>query len=103
MRIKIPRTLKEKIIDRQENKCALCLSTGKEFHHVLAVALGGKNGYYNLVLLCKKHHTLFHLGDSETTNSVYEYIYYLLYGKMCDDPYSPFMAEQLLDELRRKY
>lgn len=77
MRLKINNTIKEFVRIRQRNRCACCMELGKEIHHVVPVALNGNNSPNNLVLLCEKHHELYHLGDLETIFSVLEYKYYL--------------------------
>lgn len=84
-RIKIPEVLKRDIRERQDNRCAVCLETGKHFHHLTPVALGGKNTYTNIVFLCEKHHKLIHLVDLETILMVLEYQFYLNFKRLPND------------------
>ena len=82
----IPVSIKNDIRIKQGNKCACCLKTIEEFHHVNPVAREGKNFGSNIVGLCKHHHKNIHLGDLDTILSLYEYIYYKMFGKPCSDP-----------------
>lgn len=86
-RKKIPKLIKDMVWARQQGRCACCLERGREYHHVKPVALGGTNDYYNIVLLCKEHHRLLHLGDLETITQVLEYVYYLKNGELPSDHY----------------
>ena len=81
-RKKLPRILKEAVRERQKGKCVCCLNPGQHFHHLLAYSLCQEHHINNIFLLCKKHHNLFHLGDPETFQSVYEYAWYVQNGKL---------------------
>jgi hypothetical protein len=78
----IPRQIKDIVRMRQRGGCAACMNRGEEYHHVLPVSLGGNNDSKNIVLLCRNHHNLLHLGDLETCLTILEYIYFLKNGQL---------------------
>lgn len=79
-RKKIPKTIKDAVKKRQNGKCACCLERGEHYHHLIPYCIRKKHDYHNIFLLCKKHHSLFHLGDPTTFQSMYEYAWYILQG-----------------------
>jgi hypothetical protein len=81
-RKKIPKEVKNIVRERQKGRCAICLDYGREYHHLLAYCLQKKHHVSNIFLLCKKHHNLFHLGDYDTIQSLYEYAWYVINGKL---------------------
>jgi len=86
-RKKIPKVIKDAVRSRQNKRCAVCLNYGRHFHHVIAVAIDKTQelNYYNIMMLCKYHHKLFHLGDPATIQSVYEYAYYVQMGELPEE------------------
>ena len=83
-RKKLPIALKEAVRFRQNNRCAVCLNMGRHFHHIVAVGIDDtqQRNYQNIMMLCEDHHLLFHQGDPETYESIYEYAWYIQNGKM---------------------
>lgn len=84
-REKLPEEVKSFVKDRQKGRCAACLEIGRHYHHVDPVALSGDNNTSNIVLLCKEHHSLWHLGDLETLLTILEYYYYVQRGSYPSD------------------
>lgn len=101
-RRKIPKSIKETVWRRQGGKCACCLSAGKEYHHVLASSriFGEFINSTNVVFLCEKHHDLFHLGDPETFQSVYEYVWFLIHGELPSGKDLMSISEEVLETLK---
>jgi hypothetical protein len=99
----IPAAIKRSVHQRQKGKCACCLESGREYHHVLAASLikGEYINSENIVLLCKEHHTLFHLGDPETFQQIYEYIWYLIYHKLPSENDLISIAEIVIKDIKR--
>jgi len=83
-RKKLPKAVKDQVWFRQKGRCACCIERGKEYHHFVAVSLGGNDSCSNIVFLCKKHHKLVHLDDLDTILTILEYIYYLRNGFLPD-------------------
>jgi len=83
-RKKLPKVLKDAVRSRQKHRCAACFNLGRHFHHVVARAIDESQelNYYNIIMLCKDHHKLFHLGDPETIQTIYEYAWYVQTGKL---------------------
>ena len=84
----IPKVVRDLVRDRQKGTCVCCVKRGERFHHVYAVAFSkykihsfGKN----IVLLCLDHHNLFHLGDPDTFQAIYEYVWYLYFRKLPEE------------------
>jgi 5-methylcytosine-specific restriction endonuclease McrA len=58
--------IREKVIKKQQNACALCLHATKkgseviyriaEVHHIIPMSEGGGNDFWNLIGLCWSHH-----------------------------------------------
>lgn len=81
----IPKDTRDKVSKRQKHKCACCLERGEEFHHVRPQHLdkhSANNFDKNIVLLCKNHHLLFHSGDPDTFQTIYEYVWFLYKNKL---------------------
>lgn len=84
----IPKRVKEAVRFRQKGLCTCCLQRGERFHHVYAVALCDYQLHSfekNIVLLCINHHNLFHLGDPDTFQSIYEYVWYLYFHELPEE------------------
>jgi 5-methylcytosine-specific restriction endonuclease McrA len=61
----IPKSVKEKVRKKCNNKCVLCGNTKNlHFHHKNHYADGGQNTVDNLVLLCASCHAKQHKGDT---------------------------------------
>ncbi|HUS50929.1 MAG TPA: hypothetical protein VMZ91_12245 [Candidatus Paceibacterota bacterium] len=85
-RKKIPQSIKNAVYIRQNGFCACCLNRGVHLHHILAYSLTlGHINVKNIMLLCENHHKLFHLGDPETFQSIYEYAWYLQYHHLPEE------------------
>lgn len=57
----IPRAWKQSALERTNGQCArldCSASTGLEFDHILALALGGKHAELNIEPLCREHHKI---------------------------------------------
>ena len=55
----IPNHIKEKVLERFNGECALCLEKEFiEFHHRKKFAEGGEHTYENVIALCPKHHRM---------------------------------------------
>ena len=79
----IPQILKDFVRQRENGNCSLCLNSPDHFHHIVAYSIDKEIIHaHNIILLCKEHHRLFHLGDPETYQAVYEYAWYLQHGAM---------------------
>jgi len=98
-RKKIPKMLKDYIRSRQNGKCACCLERGVSFHHIIAFGINSDNELHhrNIIMLCQKHHILFHQGDPETYQSVYEYAWYIQNGKLPSDTDLMTISRQVHD------
>ena len=103
MRKRLPNILKDNIKYRQKNKCVCCIENGSVFHHIDPICFDGQNSINNIVLLCKEHHKKVHLADPETCMQIFEYIYYLYYKVLPDNPYDLKNAEELIDKIRKDY
>jgi len=104
-RKKIPKEIKEVVKIRQNCKCACCLDFGREYHHVIATSriFGEYINSKNVVLLCKKHHKLFHLGDPETYQTVYEYVWYIIYGYLPENKDLTSITEEVFSKLKKDF
>jgi len=82
----IPQILKDFVRQRENGNCSLCLRRPDHFHHIVAYSIDKTIIHaHNIVLLCEEHHKLFHLGDPDTFQAVYEYAWFLQYGSMPEE------------------
>lgn len=104
-RKKIPNQIKETVRYRQRSRCACCFELGEHFHHVLANSriFGEHLGANNIILLCKKHHELFHLGDPETYQMVYEYAWYIVHGYLPEGKDTQTISEEVYEYLKKSF
>ena len=101
-RNKLNKQLKEFIKQRQKGKCVCCDSQEKkEYHHVNPICLGGKDSSINIVMLCSNHHKLLHLADPYTCIKIYEYVYYLYYRKLPDNPCELLNDENFINIIKK--
>jgi len=98
-RKKIPQSIKDVVYNRQGGNCACCLEKGLFFHHLLAYSIKKEHYVSNLFLLCKNHHNLFHLGNPETFQSLYEYAWYLQNGKLPEEKDLSEISQEVFDYL----
>lgn len=57
----ISKSIKRKVTDFWENKCAICGNNDYlEFHHITPTAAGGTDEYDNIILLCAACHAAIH-------------------------------------------
>ncbi len=100
----ISKAVKDSVRHRQKGKCVCCIEKGTSFHHVYAVAFC-KNKIHsfdkNIVLLCKHHHDLFHLGDPDTFQCIYEYVWYLYYGTIPEYKDIMNISNKVLDLIKK--
>ena len=97
-RIKIPKQTKEIVWHRQKGGCACCIERGRHYHHVLPVSMDSSNSSDNIVLLCKEHHNLLHLGDLETCLTILEYVYYI---KNMELPHDTEQIKELAEKIKK--
>ena len=97
----IPKCIKNEVYNRQDGKCVCCMDYGREYHHLFAYSLNKEHTAKNIFLLCKNHHKLFHLGDPETYQCIYEYAYYLHKGELPEDPHSILTAEEVIELIKK--
>ena len=84
-RKKIPKFIKEIVYTRQNGLCACCTKRAKQLHHIVAFCISKDQGILkskDFIYLCNKHHELFHAGDPDTYQCIYEYAWYLQKGSM---------------------
>lgn len=100
MRRSIPKIVKDVVYSRQKGKCACCMETGVEFHHILPYSIENIFKATNIVLLCSNHHNLFHLGNIEVIESVYEYGYYLNHLELPENKTIEQIALECIEKIR---
>jgi len=99
----IPKAVKERVYHRQKGTCACCLERGERYHHVVAVAFCKYKPHSfdkNVVLLCRYHHDSFHLGDPDTFQSIYEYVWYLYHHKLPEEQDIIDISNQVVDIIK---
>lgn len=99
----IPKVVKDLVRHRQNEKCSCCLERGERFHHIYAVAFCKYKPHSfskNIVLLCKRHHDLFHLGDPDTFQAIYEYVWYLYFHKLPEEQDIIEISNQVVNIIR---
>jgi hypothetical protein len=96
----IPKIVKDVVYSRQKGKCACCMDSGAEYHHILPYSIENISKATNIVLLCNYHHNLFHLGDIETIESVFEYGYYLNYLELPENKIIEQIAFECIEKIR---
>lgn len=52
--------LKHRVADRDNNSCVICGAAGADIHHVIFRSQSGEDAMDNLVVLCRRHHTMAH-------------------------------------------
>jgi hypothetical protein len=102
-RKKIPKIIKEAVFSRQKGKCVCCMERGCHYHHLLAYSILEMNDVNNVFLLCKKHHLLFHLGDPETYQAIYEYAWYIHFLKLPEEKDLAEISKEVMEILNEKY
>ena len=103
-RKKIPKTIKDAVYNRQNGLCACCVNRAKELHHVVAFSLLDEEIFRckNFIYLCEEHHTLFHVGDPETIQTVYEYAWFLENGKMPEEKDLVDIAKEVYGNIKNE-
>jgi hypothetical protein len=100
---KIPEFIKNDVKLRQKGLCACCLNAGRHYHHVRAWSITNNHiGSKNIILLCEEHHKLFHLGNPDTFQAIYEYAWYLIHNKLPEEKDLSEIANEVakaLDEM----
>ena len=83
----IPKYLKDFVRQRENGNCSICINGRPDhFHHIVAYSIDKTIMHaHNIILLCEEHHKLFHLGDPETYQMVYEYAWYLQHREMPEE------------------
>lgn len=101
----IPVNIRRSVKLRQNGKCCCCIEKGQEFHHVQPNALSKHPANHfenNIVFLCENHHKLLHLGDPDTFQTIYEYVWYLYYKELPSIPMIE-VASQVKDLLNKEF
>lgn len=67
--------LKRHVADRDNNCCVICGMEGTDIHHIVFRSQGGEDTEDNLVVLCRRHHTMAHgVHAKEVRDKLIKYI-----------------------------
>jgi 5-methylcytosine-specific restriction endonuclease McrA len=58
--IKITKIIRDSVLSRDFETCALCNDKAVDLHHIVFRSHGGNNSSYNLISLCRVHHLQAH-------------------------------------------
>ena len=75
----IRKIVKDEVWARQKGGCANCIAQGREYYSKST----DNATYYNTVLLCPQCYN--RRKDLDLLLSIYEYLYYIRYGKVLED------------------
>lgn len=73
-------TSKENMAKVKEMPCVCCGQFGSDPHHIKSKGSGGGDYLYNLMPLCRKHHTEVHALGLKTMAKRYKRVYLFLVG-----------------------
>jgi len=62
---RIPKIIRDGVIDRDSSCCVLCGRQAKEIHHVMLKSHSGNNTSYNLVCVCRVCHSRIHSNNKK--------------------------------------